>query len=195
MRSVIPEAKLLYVVRDPFERIVSHWIHDVAEGRERRDLATCLTDLEGNGYVAASRYFAQLERFLAAYPRERLLVLRLDDLERARVQTLARVFGFLGVDASFRSPRFGRVEHRSSEKRSPTDLGRRLVDSSLVRLLSRLPAPVSRRMLRVLTRPFTRPVGRPSVPPHLRRGVREHLRADGRKLERLTGMDLSAWYD
>jgi hypothetical protein len=36
MRSVVPDAKLVYLIRDPVERIVSHWIHDAAEGRERR---------------------------------------------------------------------------------------------------------------------------------------------------------------
>lgn len=195
MRSVVPAAKLVYLVRDPIERIVSHWIHDFAEGRERRDLAACLEDLDRSGYVAASRYFAQLERYLSAYPREQILVLRLDELERARDRTLARVFDFVGVDPSFRSERFALVEHRSSEKRALSALGRRLAASPVGKGVSRLPAPLARRVHRALARPFSRPVERPSVAPLLRGRIRAHLRPDGARLERLTGMDLSAWYD
>jgi hypothetical protein len=195
MRSVIPAARLIYLIRDPFERIVSHWIHDVAEGRVQRDLAACLEDLDGSGYIAASRYFGQLERYLAWFPVDQILVLRLDELARSRAATLARVFRFLGVDEAFRSARFTRIEHRSSEKRLPTDLGRRLAASSLGQAVASLPGPVARRVRRVLERPFSRPVERPSDTLALRRRVRAHLRADGAQLARLTGMDLSAWYD
>jgi hypothetical protein len=194
MRSVVPDAKLVYLIRDPVERIVSHWIHDVAEGRESRDLATCLDDLDGSGYVAASRYFAQLQRYLGWYPLERILVIRLEDLEGVRERTLAQVFRFVGVDDSFRSPQFARIEHPSSAKRLPTDLGRRLAISPLGRGLARLPGPLARRARRVLERPFSRPVERPEMVASLRRRIRAHLRRDGAQLEGLTGMDLSAWY-
>lgn len=36
MHSVLPEAKLVYVLRDPVERIISHYMHNRHHGRETR---------------------------------------------------------------------------------------------------------------------------------------------------------------
>jgi hypothetical protein len=195
MRSVVPDAKLIYLIRDPVERIVSHWIHDAASGRESRRLEECLADVERSGYVMASRYFAQLERYLRWYPIERILVVRLEDLERSREETLERVFQFLGVDVSFRSADFGRVEHRSSEKRRLTSLGRRFRASAPGRALARLPDPLGRRLARVVERPLSEAVERPGLAFELRERVLASLRPDGIRLGELIGTDLSAWYE
>ena len=42
MHSVIPDAKLIYVVRDPLERIAAHWVHNYAKRREKGDLRATL---------------------------------------------------------------------------------------------------------------------------------------------------------
>lgn len=194
MRAVVPGAKLIYLIRDPVERIVSHWIHDAASGREARSLDECLADVERSGYVMASRYFAQLERYLRWFPIERILVARLDDLELARDATLERVFRFLEVDASFRSVQFARVEHRSSGKRRLTSLGVRFRESAPGRALAGLPDPLARRIARVVERPLSRAVERPVLAPELRERVLASLRPDGAQLGALIGIDLSAWY-
>ena len=43
MASVVPDAKLIYMVRDPLERIAAHWVHNYAKRREKGDLAETLT--------------------------------------------------------------------------------------------------------------------------------------------------------
>ncbi len=35
MHSIVPEARLLYMVRDPIDRIAAHWVHNFAKRRER----------------------------------------------------------------------------------------------------------------------------------------------------------------
>ena len=39
MASVVPDAKLIYMVRDPLERIAAHWVHNYAKRREKGTLA------------------------------------------------------------------------------------------------------------------------------------------------------------
>ena len=39
MHSVVPDAKLIYMVRDPLERIAAHWVHNYAKRREKGTLA------------------------------------------------------------------------------------------------------------------------------------------------------------
>ena len=42
MASVVPDAKLIYMVRDPLERIAAHWVHNYAKRREKGTLAETL---------------------------------------------------------------------------------------------------------------------------------------------------------
>src|SRR5439155_322961 len=42
MHSTVPEAKLLYMVRDPIDRIAAHWVHNFAKRREKGDLHATL---------------------------------------------------------------------------------------------------------------------------------------------------------
>ena len=42
MHSVVPDAKLLYMVRDPIDRIAAHWVHNYAKRREKGDLRATL---------------------------------------------------------------------------------------------------------------------------------------------------------
>ena len=43
MASVVPDAKLIYMIRDPLERIAAHWVHNYAKRREKGTLAETLT--------------------------------------------------------------------------------------------------------------------------------------------------------
>ena len=71
MHSVIPDAKLIYVVRDPLERIAAHWVHNYAKRREKGDLRATLTHAN-TSYVVRSQYHMQLQQFLAHYPLEQI---------------------------------------------------------------------------------------------------------------------------
>jgi hypothetical protein len=94
--ALLPDAKLLYVVREPVERIRSHYQHNCAHGKE--DLPFDRAVVSKSVYADVSRYAMQLEQWLEHYPREQLLVVQSERLRRDRVATLREVFGFLGVD-------------------------------------------------------------------------------------------------
>ena len=46
MHSVVPDAKLIYIVRDPIERIVSHYLHQWYDKRQGNSFFDVLNDLE-----------------------------------------------------------------------------------------------------------------------------------------------------
>ena len=50
----IPDAKLIYMVRDPLERIAAHWVHNYAKRREKGDLRATLTHPTPPTWSAAS---------------------------------------------------------------------------------------------------------------------------------------------
>ena len=68
MAGVIPEARLVYLVRDPIERLVSSYRFDRwIAGRDQASLEEQLADLDGSRYVATSRYALQLDQYLASF--------------------------------------------------------------------------------------------------------------------------------
>lgn len=79
IRSAVPDARLIYLLRDPEERLRSHYQHEVLRGRERRPFDAALAD-PANPYVARSCYGTCLRAFYSAFPQERILVMHLTEL-------------------------------------------------------------------------------------------------------------------
>lgn len=104
-----PGMRLIALLRNPVERAHSHWAMDRQRGYDRLPFPLAIrAELLGRrtvrrsyrkyAYIARGLYAPQLERFLALFPREQLLVLRNSDLRERHQDTLDRVTDFLGVD-------------------------------------------------------------------------------------------------
>jgi hypothetical protein len=118
MHSIVPEVRLVYVVRDPFERIASHYVHNLAAGRETDSFETAVgTRPDRNNYVQTTAYASQVEEYLPFFPMERILVVDAHDLMHRRMSTLRGVFRHIGVRPRVSSPIFERTSHRSADKR------------------------------------------------------------------------------
>jgi hypothetical protein len=198
MSSVVPHAKLIYIVRDPIERIVSHYLHAYADGTESRAFAEALSNLQGNEYVYTSRYFMQLEQYLAYYPKERILIITQENLLRRQRQTLQEAFAFLEVDPSFCSRRFEVIKHQSVEKRRKGRLGMLLSRVPGMGLIERLPSNLGGRNIRegarrLLFIPFSRKVERPVLDEGLRRRLMSVLSEDVNRLRMCTGKEFKEW--
>jgi hypothetical protein len=192
MRSVLPEANLIYLVRDPIERMLSAYVDIYAERGEEKPFAEAVTPLGTNRYVWESSYHMQLEQFLRHYPAERILVLSLEELLRRRRATLGKVFRFLGVDPSFDTPQFDRIKNPSSDVRriaGPRWLPRKMRPKPK----GRLPWRVRARARRIVYSPISRRVERPTIDAELRDALIEQLKPDADRLRRLTGMAFPEW--
>jgi len=140
MHATIPEAKLIYILRDPIERILSHYMHSWASGTENRPLTEALEDVESSPYVSRSMYYRQLEQYLPYFPDSRILIIAAEALLHGdRGKTLEKVYSFLNLDSSFQSRKFAFSWHESRFKRKKTWLGEYLERSSLKRRLQFLP--------------------------------------------------------
>lgn len=105
--DVAPDAKLLYLVRDPLERAVSQYRHHRREGSERRAMPDALLD-PASHYVLRSRYADRLRPFLERFRRDQLAIVDHQDLSRATAATVASICRFLGVAPDGRSEVFER---------------------------------------------------------------------------------------
>lgn len=197
MHALVPDAKLLYLVRDPIERLVSHYSQYYASGQEDRSLPRALADIdehpETNQYVCRGLYFMQLEQFLRCYSRRQILVLYQEDLRERRLATLQRIFRFLGVDDSFTSPEFDRMSHLTADKRRLRPAGRVLRESRAMRRLGQRAPRAHRTLESAITSAFGQKVARPILPPELRAKLTLVFRDDTRRLSDFVGGDQPSW--
>lgn len=182
IRGFVARPRLVYVVRDPVKRVVAHWVHNYADGREARPLSVMLEDLEDNHYLDASRYGMQLERYLEHFAEHEIRVVSLERLQREPQAIMREVFEFVGVDPAFEDESFGEVFHASSEKKTLSPLGRR------IRQL-----PGGRAFRKYLGWIFEEPFGRPALGPSDESCLIEALSPDVEKLRSLTGQRFPEW--
>jgi hypothetical protein len=194
MRGLLGEsARLVYMVRDPIDRMLSHYLHNVGGGYERRPLEAALGDPD-SAYVARSRYAMQAEPYVREFGSERLLILSREQLAGERVPTMRRVFEFCGVDPSFSSPQFERQWETGSAKSSG---GFRFMDRAvrlpglraLDRNFDRLPESLRWLVERLVHDPKTGAAPKPDLEPGLRERLAALFRDDVARLEQIAGRD------
>ncbi|MGH9276270.1 MAG: sulfotransferase domain-containing protein [Acidimicrobiales bacterium] len=117
LSAVVPDAKLIVLLRDPVERAWSHWWHQVRRGHEAltfdeaiaaedsrlspglldidADAATLTFHDHHHSYAARGVYAPQLERWWRVVPREQTLVLRSEDLFDRPATVFEEVLDFL----------------------------------------------------------------------------------------------------
>ena len=110
----IPDARLIYLVRDPIERIRSHYQHQVALGAERAPLAEAV--FRDPIYLDTSRYAMQIDRYLEVFSPEQLLVVISERLRGDREVAVREIFAFLGLDSSPLPTNLDREFYRSAER-------------------------------------------------------------------------------
>ena len=105
-----PAMRLILLFRDPIERAWSQWRMEYARGWETEPFAWCVRQGRARvdspeapgfhrvfSYVERGFYGAQLARVFQLFPREQVLALRSEDLDRRPGETLARICGFVGA--------------------------------------------------------------------------------------------------
>ncbi len=190
MHSVVPDAKLLYMVRDPIDRIAAHWVHNYAKRREKGDLRATLMH-PNTSYLARSLYYTQLKQFLRVYPLERILLVEQEELRTNRIETLRSVFEFIGVDPGFSHARFSDERHKTSRKTRATPLAMRLERIGKTPRGRAIP-PTFWRAVGALF-PFRRTIEVPEVREALRPEALRSLREDAERLRELTGREFATW--
>ena len=189
IKTLVPSARFIYLVRDPVARIISHYTHLRSGGKERRSLNEALSDFEGNQYIDCSRYHMQLQQYLDHFAQSQILVVSAEEMKEHRHETLREVFRFLNVDESFRSPRHDAIYHASK----PHGLLRRKLERSRFARSIRPYVPHSIVYWAATHGPKQRAVEPPSLDTGLREALCEYLRGDVERLRSEVGRDFAQW--
>ena len=203
MRQLIPEARLIAVLRDPVERAHSNWAHLWSAGLEPYAdfLEACQHEPErvAEGwapfwqYTGLGRYGEQLEHLYQFYPPERVLLLRYRDLRNDPADALDRICRFLGVDAGLLTDIPSENVRRHVEPTPPAHVLQAVLRGG-ASVGYRFPLPMRKAAREPLLALLQLRGGkRPKITPAQRQRMLGYFTEDVRRLEQVTGLSYADW--
>lgn len=110
------DVRFIYIMRNPIERIESHYAFDQTGEAARDDLRPLRLGVDDRA-VQISSYAMQLRPFYDAFPRSHILLVAFEELRDAPAQLLQRICAFLGIDDQFPFTGLGEVHYQTKGKR------------------------------------------------------------------------------
>jgi hypothetical protein len=202
MKELIPAAKLIYLVGDPLQRVISQWVMWHTKEQDRgfarskdagKPLAEVLDGDPLNPYVFPSRYASRLQQFLEHFPQEQILVVDQEELRSRPRESLSHAFSFLGVDESFVSDEFTRRLNQSRDWRRVSPGYARARRTLLAAGVERLSPRTRQAIGRPLRRLFSPSLQRPAADEVFDPALRSSLQAEADRLREITGMQFTSW--
>ena len=217
LHQVVPNARLIYLMRDPIKRLVSHYMHRVSLRAETRTFEEVVAAAQPIPCRLAARdpvpvrpedfverrrvvpyrsiglYHLQIERYLQFFPLSSILLVTTEELQREPRQTMQTIFRFLAVDETFFSPQFMVHRNRAESNRCKNRFGTMLSRLNDVALVQRLPQGLREWVGRFIYLPFSSPVSKPSLSESLRQSLVSVYHEDTNRLRALTGRSFSEW--
>jgi hypothetical protein len=199
IREHCPDARLLYMVRDPIKRILSHWVHATGAGYETGDLVETLSRPDTQ-YMNRSKYWMQLQPYLEHFDRSQIEVISQEELQRDRDATMRRAFGFAGVRDDFTSEHFDREWEKSAAKEGDKyQFMEKLIKlpgfRSFDRNFDRLPEPLRWRVEKLVHDPDKPAPEKPKLPDDLFETVRARFTEDAAEIQKFAGRQFPGWHD
>lgn len=111
IKTMIPNVKIIAILRNPVDRAYSHFLHLLREGRETLDNFQDALNAEearvkkGWGwtwqYKSRGLYYSQLKSYYQLFPKENIRIYLFDDFEKSPSLIIKDIFSFLSVDDKF----------------------------------------------------------------------------------------------
>jgi hypothetical protein len=203
IHSVSPEAKFIYLLRDPVERTYSGYWHNVRTGRENRSFREALR--ENPFYLEVSDYYGQLTLWLEYFSLDSFCFVLFEDLVESPAWVASKCFTFFGVDSQMGLIRTGPTKDGSH---APVWLGRAYDTTWLGRKTNRafakhpdfsyrlltsmdlvIPSGIKKRVKNLLIK--TKPV--PEMKADDRDFLNDYFRERNQRLENEIGLSLDRW--
>jgi hypothetical protein len=188
IHALIPGARLIASLRNPVDRAYS--VYQMNQRNRDHNAEVPFVEAMRRDHNLQETYAENLGRFFALFPRERIHVLLLEDLEAAPRRTMREIFGFLGVDPAF-EPDLSRVANPGGEPRSRI-LHRMLTDRRLAAVSRRL---LPERAVEPLKALRSRNLAKRPLGAAERATAASYFREDILRTQELIGRDLSHWLD
>lgn len=107
IKQYLPQTKVIMILRNPIERIFSHYLMDIRSGVEKLPFKEAvIKDMNknpkgwgiSNVYVEIGMYSQQVKRFMEQFPKEQLMIILFDDFKKDAAGVMKNIFSFIGID-------------------------------------------------------------------------------------------------
>ncbi len=188
--QAVPEAKILYIVRHPLDRIVSHYRMYAGGKKNFPPLSVLIKkDHLRPNFIDASRYWYQIQAYREFFPDTQILILFFEDFFKHPEQAVSEVFRFLQVSFHVRMKNPRRAYNAQlADKRFLRFLRRLPIYTTLSRLL---PGEIKKNIRRSLL--ATRAEPRPLWDPEVYRWAASQVEDDAREFLRFYGKEPDYW--
>ncbi|MGB7243707.1 MAG: sulfotransferase domain-containing protein [Sulfitobacter sp.] len=163
LTAVLKAPKIIYLIRDPLVRTVSHYMHEWSMGEFTDDYTE--TFAAHPEMISYSCYGEQIAPYVEAYGAQNILITSLEELAARPQQTLDEICAFLGHPAKPQWHQEISQMNVSSERIRRFPLHDVLIDSTVATTLRRSLVPQS---LRDKIKDARRLYDRPAPPPGLK---------------------------
>jgi hypothetical protein len=120
VEQYMPGVKIVLALRDPIQRAFSNHLHEIRKGHFTGDDLRFEAGLESNPmYLLQSRYGTHVANWLRVVPKNRLLLLLQEDIQRDPLTQARRLYSFLDVKPGHQSALLFRRSHESVAVRHP----------------------------------------------------------------------------
>ncbi len=193
IHETIPNVKLIYILRDPVERIISHYYETVSQDTYiLKNFVSAIIKNPNNNWVKTSSYYWQLEKYLLFFKRDQFLFITSEELKKSKLNTLNKVFTFLGVEEINDESIFDFERNTRSEKKKYLPIVKKIGQSKLGTLI---PISIKRKMKHNwLAQKFgKKKINKIPFSENDKSKLRDILSPDVEKLKKYTGNDFSDW--
>ncbi|MTH64470.1 sulfotransferase family protein [Paracoccus shanxieyensis] len=186
-----PDARLIYVLRDPVKRAVSQYLHSWNMGEVTETPAQMAGGHEYFSIMDTSNYAAQLDAYLQYFDRSQILVIEFESLISAPQVHLDAILAHIGA-SPMQMPGMDRQNANDELERVPMAV-LKLSQGRLRPLLTRLISPALRRRLRQMLARLGSARVAPCFPEPMLVTMRSELAPEVSRLRKMTGQEFSKW--
>jgi hypothetical protein len=180
MEEVVPDARVIVILRDPVDRTYSHYWMERIRGRADSSFEEFI---DTSDVLSVSLYADHLAYLAEHYQHDQILVVFHDDLDRAPQALYRKVCEFLEVDPSYAPAALGNTVNQYVEFRS----------LKVRNFAKMMPSSVGA-LRRIIDRFNTRTTASyPPMAPETRERLEAYYEAPNAELVRWLGRDLPGW--
>lgn len=193
--SNLPDVKLIYVVRDPIDRFVSHYLHRVTRGVESRELTDIVESHPDDFLLLQGKYDLQISRYLEHFPADRIHCLTIDSLQRDPVGTVGRIYDYLNVPRETAGNQDFRPRNVNKRITRKSAFGRSVLRFYHENIEQRSVYYAVKRLFLQLGEIGAGVVDKPQLDEDTLSALIEYYRVDVQNFSRRVGIDTSTWRD
>jgi hypothetical protein len=185
-----PALKLIYIMRQPVERIISNYAHELVRGAIKAPPEQVV--FADPGYVNRSRYGVQIRPYLELFKREQLLLLVFEEYTKDQAGTLRQIAHFLNIAPDGYATEETTHAHKTTGEPYLKFEGlRNFVRSPWFQAVrTHIPAGLRKPVKRALSNTITE---KPNFSPELKRDLWRLVEDDVGVVEELLGRRLDLW--